>query len=97
MNEIPIIKYLPEKYQGFVLALIAALIWASPYITRAYHALKTGGGLKGIWTSIMYGTNTTPEVKAAITSIAAAVDTINQQGANPTAAPAVSKPTETKE
>jgi hypothetical protein len=37
----------------------------------------------------MYGTNTTPEVKAAITNIAAAVDTINQEGASPMAAPAV--------
>ena len=89
MNDIPIIKYLPEKYQGFALALIALLLWASPYLTRIYHALATHGGLKGVWDAIWFGTNTPPEVKAAITNIAAAVDTINQNGANPMAAPAV--------
>jgi hypothetical protein len=87
-----LLKIIPEKYQAPLLALIVMI----PYITRAFHALKTGGGLKGIWTAIMYGTNTTPEVKANIASIAAAVDTINQQGASPMAAPAVSQPTETK-
>jgi hypothetical protein len=89
MNNIPIIKYLPEKYQGFALAFIAAFVWAAPYLTRVYHALATHGGLKGVWNAIWFGTNTPPEVKAAITSIAAAVDTINQQGASPMAAPAV--------
>ena len=64
---------------------------------RIYHAIAAGGGIKGIFTALWLGTNTTPEVKAAIASIAATVDTINQQGANPMAAPAVSKPTETKE
>jgi hypothetical protein len=80
-----LLKIIPEKYQAPLLALIVLI----PYITRAYHALANGGGLHGIWTAIMYGTNTTPEVKAAITNIAAAVDTINQEGASPMAAPAV--------
>lgn len=28
-----------------------------PYLTRAYYAIKQGGGLKGIWRAIMFGTN----------------------------------------
>jgi hypothetical protein len=80
-----LLKIIPVKYQASLVALIVLI----PYITRAYHALKNGGGLKGIWTAIMYGTNTTPEVKKAIESIATAVDTINAEGANPMAAPAV--------
>jgi hypothetical protein len=63
MNEIPIIKYLPEKYQGFTLAFIAAMIWASPYLTRAFHALKTGGGLTNI--ASIYTTNTIYGINAA--------------------------------
>ena len=33
-----------------------------PYITRAYHALKNGGGIKGVWSAIWNGTNT-PKAK----------------------------------
>ena len=54
MNEIPIIKYLPEKYQG--IAMIAVM--AFPYVTRAWHALKSGGGLSGIKNAILFVTNT---------------------------------------
>ena len=94
MNEIPLIKCLPEKYQGYTLAFIAAIIWASPYLTRIYHALSTHGGLKGVWDAIWFGTNTPPEVKTAIANIAAAVDNINQNGTNPCAATvAATKPT----
>jgi hypothetical protein len=89
MNNIPILNYLPEKYQGFALALIAALVWAAPYLTRIYHALATHGGLAGVWNAIWFGTNTPPEVKADIATIAKAVDVINQEGASPMAAPAV--------
>ena len=28
-----------------------------PMWTRAYYSLKTGGGLVGVWNSIMFGTN----------------------------------------
>ena len=87
-----ILKVIPEKYQAPLLALIVLI----PYITRAFHALKTGGGLKGIWTAIMYGTNTTPEVKAAISDLANSVNRINQEGASIYNPPAVSQPTETK-
>jgi len=52
--DIPIIKYLPAKYQGIAIVLILA----APYVCRGYHALANGGGLKGIWNAIMFGTNT---------------------------------------
>ena len=53
MNDIPIINQLPEKWRGTALLICLAL----PYITRAYHALAAGGGLKGIWNAIWFGTN----------------------------------------
>ena len=37
---------------------VFAISVALPYITRAYYALKNGGGLKGVWRSIWSGTNT---------------------------------------
>jgi hypothetical protein len=76
---------LPTKW----ITWITAAYVISQGIGRIYHAITSGGGIKGIFTALWLGTNTTPEVKAAITSIAAAVDTINQQGASPLAAPAV--------
>jgi hypothetical protein len=81
MNEI--INVIPEKYRAYVLALILCI----PYLTRAYHSLATGGGLKGIWNAVLFGTNT----PASVANIAAAVDKINQQGASQSAAPATTK------
>ena len=49
-----LIKIIPEKWRGTFLVL--AVI--SPYITRAYHAISTGGGLRSILSSIWFGTNT---------------------------------------
>ena len=47
---------------GTVVSLIMAnklvILGALPMCTRAYYALKNGGGLVGIWNSIMFGTNT---------------------------------------
>lgn len=54
MNDIPIINALPEKYRGTAVLVFLAF----PYVTRAYHALVTGGGLKGVWNAILFGTNT---------------------------------------
>jgi len=54
MNDIPGINLLPEKWRGPV--TLAVLL--SPYITRAYHAIATGGGLRGIINAIWFGTNT---------------------------------------
>jgi hypothetical protein len=51
MNDI--ISSIPEKYRVYVLALILC----APYLTRAYHALAMGGGVKGIWSAIWFGTN----------------------------------------
>lgn len=60
-----LIKFIPEKHRGTALVLLAA----SPYITRAYHALKNGGGLKGIINSIWFGTNTDAKLKADIETL----------------------------
>ena len=49
-----LINVIPEKWRATVLVLLAA----SPYITRAYHAIATGGGLRGIIQAIWFGTNT---------------------------------------
>lgn len=54
MNDIPIINQLPEKYRGWAMIVLLAL----PYVTRAYHALAQGGGIRGIWNAIWFGTNT---------------------------------------
>lgn len=29
-----------------------------PILGRAYYALKNGGGLKGVWNGLIFGTNT---------------------------------------
>jgi hypothetical protein len=42
---------------AFILANKASLIMGIPFLTRAYYSLKNGGGLVGVWNSIMYGTN----------------------------------------
>lgn len=54
MNDIPIINALPERYRGWAVVFILA----APYATRAYHALASGGGLRGLWNAIWFGTNT---------------------------------------
>lgn len=45
---------IPAKYHATVLLLALA----SPYLTRAWHALSTGGGVRGIINAIWFGTNT---------------------------------------
>ncbi|MDE2100959.1 MAG: hypothetical protein KGL39_27180 [Patescibacteria group bacterium] len=53
MNDVPLINHLPEKWRGWVLIVIAI----SPYLTRAYHAISSGGGIRGILSAIWLGTN----------------------------------------
>jgi hypothetical protein len=53
MNEIPGLNLLPEKIRG----PIAFVLLISPYITRAYHAIVNGGGLRGVINAIWFGTN----------------------------------------
>jgi hypothetical protein len=43
---------------NFLIENKAYIAMSIPMWTRAYYALKTGGGLVGIWRSIMFGTNT---------------------------------------
>jgi hypothetical protein len=54
MNDIPIINMLPEKYRGT--ATLAVLLF--PYLTRAFYSLASGGGIVGVFRSVMFGTNT---------------------------------------
>lgn len=57
MNDIPGINLLPEHWRSRVmLALLLA-----PYLTRGYHALTSGGGLRGVWKAIWFGTNVPKE------------------------------------
>lgn len=53
-DDIPGLNALPESMrQWLVIALVV-----SPYLTRAFYAVKGGGGIKGIFTAIWLGTNT---------------------------------------
>ena len=54
MNDIPGINLLPESIRGYVLLFPAFF----PYLTRAWHALQTGGGIVGMKNAILFGTNT---------------------------------------
>ncbi|MEI9961334.1 MAG: hypothetical protein WDM76_09490 [Limisphaerales bacterium] len=51
-----IINLIPENYRPWLLFALAI----APYITRAWHALIQGGGLRGVWQAIWFGTNTPP-------------------------------------
>ena len=69
-----IIHLIPEKWRGTALALIAI----SPYLTRAFHAVRNGGGLKGIINSIWFGTNTDNALKAEVETLKAATATFTK-------------------
>jgi hypothetical protein len=43
----------PDKYKWLILA--ASII--VPMLGRAYHSVRSGGGLKGIWNGLIFGTN----------------------------------------
>lgn len=57
MNEVPIIDMLPARARGWALFGVAVTAWGAPYVTRAYHALRNGGGIRGVWNGIWFGTN----------------------------------------
>lgn len=67
MNDIPGLNYIPERWRGWVLLFIAL----SPYLTRAYHALATGGGLRGVLSAIWLGTNSPRQAEDKAASDAA--------------------------
>jgi hypothetical protein len=73
MNDL--LNIIPEKYRGWLLFAVAV----SPYLTRACHALMTGGGLRGIFAAIWLGTNT-PQEQPKPTSVAASVLRSGQGG-----------------
>lgn len=47
---------IPWIPQGWKLP-IAIISISLPYLTRAYYAIKSGGGIRGIWHAIWFGTN----------------------------------------
>lgn len=51
---VPIIDALPQEWRGTALLVLIML----PYVTRAYHSLRNGGGLVGVYRAILFGTNT---------------------------------------
>jgi|GEM_PF-3841892 len=50
----PILDLIPEGYKGLALAFLIL----TPMIGRAWQALTTNGGLKGVWNALIFGTNT---------------------------------------
>jgi len=53
VNDVPILNLLPERWRGYAVAAVAL----APVAGRAYHALRSGGGLRGVWRGILFGTN----------------------------------------
>ena len=58
----PILNLIPEGYKGLVLAIFIL----APILGRAYHAIVSGGGLKGIWQALMFGTNAPKIILASL-------------------------------
>jgi hypothetical protein len=54
----------PDKYKWLVLA--SAII--IPMAGRAYHAIRSGGGIKGIWNGLIYGTNSLQTPQQTLTT-----------------------------
>lgn len=52
--DIPGLNLLPPWLQKYVLILVVL----SPFLGRAWHSLRTGGGIRGIVNAIWFGTNT---------------------------------------
>ena len=44
---------IPEQHRGTVALIIVTVAFAG----RAFHAIKAGGGLVGLWKALLYGTN----------------------------------------
>lgn len=55
---IGVLKVVPFKW----LLLLAALIFIVPYAGRAWHAWQADGGWKGIFNSVLFGTNTPKQI-----------------------------------
>lgn len=49
----PIIDHIPARWREPILIFILI----SPYLTRAYHAISTGGGIRGMLSAVWFGTN----------------------------------------
>jgi hypothetical protein len=60
MNDLAneLLPFVPERYRAKV--MLALML--SPYVTRAYHSLRNGGGLRGVARAIWFGTNVPKEL-----------------------------------
>ncbi len=74
----PILNLIPEGYKGLVLAVFIL----APIFGRAYHAIVSGGGLKGIWTALMFGTNTPKMLIASLCLLTVAACTLSEAKAS---------------
>jgi hypothetical protein len=76
VNEIAndLLPFVPEQYRPKVMLAIML----SPYITRAFYALRTGGGLRGIVRSIWFGTNTPPGLTGLVSELERQTDNITK-------------------
>ena len=76
MNDITndLLPFVPEQYRPKV--MLALML--SPYITRAFYALRTGGGLRGIIRSIWFGTNTPPGLTGRVAELERQTDNITK-------------------
>jgi hypothetical protein len=59
-----VMQAVPEKFHGWAVFGFVTL----PFLTRTYHALVNGAGLRGAWNAIWFGTNTPKDVVPASTS-----------------------------
>jgi hypothetical protein len=65
---------IPEKYRGYALFALAV----SPYLTRAYHALANGGGIRGVFRSIWFGTNVDKNLTERVQCLECKTETVTK-------------------
>ena len=67
MNDLAhdLLPFLPERYRPQCMLLLVL----SPHLTRALYALRHGGGLRGVLTSIWLGTNTPAALTARVATL----------------------------
>ena len=69
MNDIAndLLPFVPEQYRPKVMLVL----FLSPHVTRGIYSLMNGGGLRGVFRSIWFGTNTPKDLTQRIEQIEA--------------------------
>ena len=70
----PILNLIPAGYKGLVLAGLVLI----PILGRAFKALSLNGGLKGVLSAIIFGTNTPKVLIASLCLLSLPACTTNQ-------------------